>query len=108
MLGKKVHDANGKDVIGQIVDVLVGADGKPAAAIIDFGGFLGVGSRKIAVAWDLLTFNLADAEAPVSLALGRAELQAAPEYKEGNGAAEMVIAPPPSQVAVPASPDAGK
>ena len=35
---------------------LVDGQGMARAAIIDFGGFLGVGSRKIAVAWQALHF----------------------------------------------------
>ena len=42
--------------MGRIVDVLVDGQGMARAAIIDFGGFLGVGSRKIAVAWQALHF----------------------------------------------------
>ena len=64
-----------------VVDVLVDGDGRPRAAVIDFGGFLGVGSRKIAIDWELLQFRPADRTQPVRLVLGRAEVQAAPEYK---------------------------
>ena len=42
--------------MGRIVDVLVDRSGQVRAAIIDFGGFLGVGSRKIAVDWNALHF----------------------------------------------------
>ena len=42
--------------MGRIVDVLVDRRGQVRAAIIDFGGFLGVGSRKIAVDWSALHF----------------------------------------------------
>ena len=37
-----------------VVDVLVDRSGLPLGAVIDFGGFLGVGSRKIAIDWQLL------------------------------------------------------
>ena len=50
ILGKSVRSSAGEDM-GRLVDVLVDRDGQPRAAIIDFGGFLGVGSRKIAVDW---------------------------------------------------------
>ena len=35
--------------MGRIVDVIVSRDGQIHTAIIDFGGFLGIGTRKIAV-----------------------------------------------------------
>ena len=43
--------------MGRIVDVIVDQAGTARAAIIDFGGFLGVGSRKIAVDWNALRFR---------------------------------------------------
>jgi hypothetical protein len=39
--------------MGRIVDVIVDRSGQVRAAVIDFGGFLGVGSRKIAVDWNM-------------------------------------------------------
>ena len=55
ILGREVLSATGEDM-GRIVDVLVDRGGQVRAAIIDFGGFLGVGSRKIAVEWNALRF----------------------------------------------------
>src|ERR1700731_1029602 len=56
VLGRPVRGPDGHDV-GRIVDVLVDQAGHPRAAVIDFGGFMGVGSRKIAVDWHLLHFT---------------------------------------------------
>ena len=55
ILGREVLSTNGENM-GRIVDVLVDRSGEVRAAIIDFGGFLGVGSRKIAVEWNALHF----------------------------------------------------
>jgi hypothetical protein len=93
LLGKKVRDASGKNM-GLVVDVLVDADGTVRAAVIDFGGFLGVGSRKIAIDRRLLQFNPADHETPIVAALNRAEVQAAPEFKPSSPAIS-VVGPPP-------------
>jgi hypothetical protein len=89
ILGKKVRAPNGED-LGLIVDAIVDSDGSPRAAIIDFGGFLGVGSRKIAVDWRLLHFQPGDQNRQLSLSLGRAAIRAAPEYKPDAPGAEMV------------------
>jgi PRC-barrel domain len=99
ILGKKVTDADGKD-IGLLVDVIVGADRTPRAAVIDFGGFLGVGSRKIAVDWRLVNF----APGRIWLSLDRAEIQGAPEYRPG-GASDEMVGPP---WLGPLSPPSGK
>jgi len=69
--------------------------------VVDFGGFLGVGSRHVAIDWTLLKFRLADHEAPVQLDLDPAAIKAAPEYKEVDTKAEVVeptpISPTPLQ-----------
>ena len=53
------------------------------AAVIDFGGFLGVGSRKIAVDWNALRFDRDGGKRDrVTLELTRDQVKAAPEYKD--------------------------
>ena len=53
------------------------------AAVIDFGGFLGVGSRKIVVDWNALHFgSVANKSDSISLELTQDQVKAAPEYKE--------------------------
>lgn len=100
LLGKKVRDAAGEDM-GMVVDMLVDSDGRPRAAIIDFGGFLGVGSRKIAVDWRLLQLKQVDAATSVLLSLTRAEVQAAPEYKPASNQPVMIVGPMPPSTNMP-------
>jgi sporulation protein YlmC with PRC-barrel domain len=84
ILGKNVRDAAGDDM-GRVIDVVVDRAGQTLAAIIDFGGFLGVGSRKIAVDWKALQFSPNDPKGnTISLGLTRDQVKAAPEYKEGS------------------------
>ena len=56
MLGRDVRSAADENM-GRIVDVIVDRAGQVRAAVIDFGGFLGVGSRKIVVDWNALHFQ---------------------------------------------------
>lgn len=82
ILGREVRDAANENM-GRIVDVLVDRHGEVRAAVIDFGGFLGVGSRKIAVDWNILHFPPpGKAEAYITLELTRDQVKAAPEYQE--------------------------
>lgn len=81
VLGKDVRSAAGEDM-GRIVDVVVDSGGGPRAAVIDFGGFLGVGSRKIAVDWNALHFSPGDKPSQVTLDLTKDQVKAAPEYAE--------------------------
>jgi hypothetical protein len=82
ILGKEVRSAANENM-GRIVDVMVDQSGQARAAVIDFGGFLGVGSRKIAVAWNALRFPLNQKKGErIALELTRDQVRAAPEFKE--------------------------
>jgi PRC-barrel domain len=85
VLGKRVYGAGGEDM-GLVTDVLVNHAGEPIAAVIDFGGFLGLGSRKIAIDWRLLRFHPGNDKRPITLSLHKAQLQAAPAYEPGKPA----------------------
>ena len=71
------------DNMGRIVDIIVDRDGQVAAAIIDFGGVLGVGSRKIAVDWRSLHFDPKKAGYVVAN-LTKDQVRVAPVYKTGE------------------------
>ena len=82
ILGRDVRSAANEDM-GRIVDVIVDRSGTVRAAVIDFGGFLGVGSRKIVVDWSALHFGgIANKSDSISLELTKEQVSAAPEYKE--------------------------
>lgn len=83
ILGKPVTSSKG-EAMGRIVDVIVDKAGMTRAAIIDFGGFLGVGSRQIAVDWAALHFSPAGQPERITLDLTRDQLKAAPEYEKGK------------------------
>ncbi|MDE2581104.1 MAG: PRC-barrel domain-containing protein, partial [Rhodospirillales bacterium] len=93
LLGQDVTGPDGK-VIGRLVDVLVNAAGVPEAAVIDFGGFMGVGSRKIAVRWNTLRFHPGASRNRVAITLLPAEISAAPQFKGTQRPAPVVVAHP--------------
>lgn len=91
LLGRDVKGPTG-EVVAQIANVLVDGSGRPLAAVLDYGGFMGVGRRRIAVAWRALRF--APDETPdgaVALALTRDQLKDFPEAKRGEA---LVVAAP--------------
>jgi hypothetical protein len=90
----------GGDELGRVIDIIIDKDGHPRAAIIDFGGFLGVGTRKIAVDWRALRFA-ADGgkERKLSVALTRNQVRVSPEYKAG----EPIVVLGPASPAAPGS-----
>ena len=83
VLGSEVRSAANENM-GRVVDVIADRSGRVRAAIIDFGGFLGVGSRKIAVDWNALHFSQGPDRNRVTLELTRDQVKAAPEYQEGK------------------------
>jgi hypothetical protein len=94
ILGAAVTGPDGQD-LGRIIDVLVDDTGKPRAAVIDFGGFLGMGSRKVAVSWSNLHFSPASANGMlIKLDLTADQIKAAPAYADSKPAAVVVAKPP--------------
>src|SRR5216110_1893918 len=82
ILGREVRSAANENM-GRVVDVIVDRAGVVRAAVIDFGGFLGVGSRKIVVDWSALHFaRIANKRDSITLELNKEQVNAAPEYKE--------------------------
>jgi hypothetical protein len=82
LTGTAVYGA-GDEEIGSIGDILLSDDGQVDAVIIDFGGFLGIGTKPVAVAYDNLSF-LRDENGGLVLrtSLTSEQLEAAPEYNE--------------------------
>ncbi len=99
-LGRSVRSAQG-DELGRVIDVLIDKEGHPRAAIIDFGGFLGVGTRKIAVDWRALRFTSDAKERRLSVALTRNQVRVSPEYKSG----EPIVVLGPASATAPAEGD---
>jgi sporulation protein YlmC with PRC-barrel domain len=93
ILGRQVLGSAGENM-GRVIDIVVDRNGQVRAAVIDFGGFLGVGSRKIAVDWNALRFSPTGSKYDrITLDLTSDQVKAAPEYKGGKplvvvGAAE--------------------
>ncbi len=83
VIGKDLVSASGER-FGRIIDVLADETGRVRAAVVDYGGFLGVGARKIAIAWPDLRFGPGDGAAGVITDLSREKLSQAPEVKAGR------------------------
>jgi predicted lipid-binding transport protein (Tim44 family) len=96
VLGTVVRGAAGASV-GRLVDVLVDGAGEPMAAVLDFGGFLGVGNRRVLVNWKNLRFAPGDKDRAITLDLTADQIKAAPDYKGSTS---------PAQVPAPTAPTA--
>jgi hypothetical protein len=104
LLGVPVQTSKGED-LGRVVDIVVDRHGDLLAVIVDFGGFLGVGTRRIAVDWRTLHFPPADGMDKLVADLPRDQLRNAPVYKPNEpivimGAPAPAASPTPSPSAV--------
>jgi sporulation protein YlmC with PRC-barrel domain len=71
---------NADEKIGDINDMIVSTDGKVQQVIISVGGFLGVGARKVAVAWSDVKV---DANADVAwVNMTKQQLEQVPSFED--------------------------
>lgn len=82
VLGRDVSTSPEGDA-GRIIDLLVDSDGTLRAAVVEFGGFLGIGTRKIAIEWQAFRF----AGRVIAVDVSREQLRAAPDYKSSDNPA---------------------
>jgi sporulation protein YlmC with PRC-barrel domain len=85
LVGKSVYGRNDNSV-GTIDDLLVDDQGAVTSVIIDFGGFLGMGTNQVSVGFDELTI-LADegrSDIRVYVDATKEQVQAQPRYEATN------------------------
>ena len=107
VLGKKVQGAKGED-LGRVVDVLADARGRVRVAVIEFGGFLGVGNRRIAVDWSLLHFSPGDQDGLLTLNVSGKQIQSAPEYKNSTHPQALMAPQSPAVAPTPSAAEGKK
>jgi hypothetical protein len=82
LTGANVYGADG-EIIGNVGDVVLGADGMAEYALVDIGGFLGIGTREVAIGFDEMTV-LQDAnfeDLQVHVGATRQTLEQMPEHQ---------------------------
>ena len=83
LLGYAVVGENGSQ-LGRIVDLLVDGQGRVRAVVVDVGGFMGVGSRKVAVAWSALRFAPGTKGPIVSISIAPERIKSWADYIVGR------------------------
>ena len=78
-VNKDIYNRAG-DQLGTIKDVLVGPDGKMAAAIINVGRYLGIGDKEIAVPFSAIQQQRMDSGPRIVIDVTKDNLQAAPAF----------------------------
>ena len=86
--GATVVGPDGED-IAKVNDILLTADGKIDAMIVDFGGFLGLGEKRVAVGMENLDFAANEnGDVVIYSDFTREQLEAQPEYNEDTYATD--------------------
>ena len=80
LIGQEVYGADGES-IGEVSDLILQDDGSTRAAIVDVGGFLGIGEKPVAVSFDQLQFTQDGDQQQATVALAQADLEALPTYE---------------------------
>jgi sporulation protein YlmC with PRC-barrel domain len=78
LIGRNVVNTNG-DTVGEIDSVVIDQSGKVRYAIVGVGGFLGIGKKDVALAWDELTIS--ENGEKVTTNATKDQLAALPEHK---------------------------
>jgi hypothetical protein len=104
VLGIEVR-TNAEQNVGRIVDLLASRSGQVEAAVVEFGGFLGMGTRKIAIEWSALRLETHGKQTVAILDMSRDELRGAPEYKPERPIVVRKAVPsaPPAETAPPSA-----
>jgi sporulation protein YlmC with PRC-barrel domain len=81
IVGAKAVSVNDENV-GEVKELLIGANGLVRGALISVGGFLGIGERNVVVDWRDLAITKDGKNVRVLVKLNRDQLKALPEYTE--------------------------
>jgi predicted outer membrane protein/sporulation protein YlmC with PRC-barrel domain len=113
MMGQEVYGAD-EESIGEISDLVLQEDGETRAAIIDVGGFLGVGEKSVAIPFEQIEVQQQEGADPrLVVAMSREELEQAPAFEsrtmedvaatEPDAAADVTTEPEQDVAADPAA-----
>jgi hypothetical protein len=79
-IGKSVYNTSDEN-LGDINDMLIGANGQIEGVVLGVGGFLGLGQKNVAVPFDAVTANTdADGRVKLTANLTKDQLDAAPDF----------------------------
>ena len=76
-----VDVSNGQDTIGEVSDLVVTDEGRVEAIVVGVGGFLGIGQKSVALAWDSIKLTEQDGDRVILVAATREQLEGMPTYK---------------------------
>jgi len=76
-----VDVSNGEATIGEVSDLIVTEDGRVEAIVVGVGGFLGIGEKLVALAWDSIKLTEQDGDRMILVSATREQLEGMPAFK---------------------------
>jgi len=76
---------NANESIGKVSEVLLDKTGKVAGVVVDVGGFLGIGTHPVKLAWNQIKLANQDGSLQAVVNMDKNALKEMPEYKASNG-----------------------
>jgi sporulation protein YlmC with PRC-barrel domain len=97
LMGQEIYGADNES-IGEVSDLVLQEDGSTRAAIVDVGGFLGVGEKSVAIPFDQLTMAPSEGgtEPRVTVAMTKEQLEQAPAFERPAMDAQQTAATDPA------------
>ena len=80
IIGLPVYGSNDEQ-IGSVENLILDKNHQVVGAILSVGGFLGLGSKAVAVPWESLQFETRSGKDAIFLGMSEEQLVNAPEYK---------------------------
>ncbi len=113
LMGQSVYGQDDES-IGKVSDLVLEQDGKTRAALIDVGGFLGVGAKTVAIPFEQIKIGTvtpdatatSDQQVPqvhVTVAMTKDQLSQLPQYQSAQEQAAASAVPPATGTDVPAA-----
>jgi hypothetical protein len=76
-----VNVSNGEATIGEVSDLVVTEDGRVEAVVVGVGGFLGIGEKRVALAWNSIKLSEQDGRRVILVSATRGQLEGMPAFK---------------------------
>ncbi len=73
---------SGDESVGEIGDLIIDQDGKVVAVVVSVGGFLGMGEKNVAIAWDEVKMSNNPDDRDLRVDVTRDELESAPGFEK--------------------------
>jgi len=106
LIGQRVYGPENES-IGKISDLVLEKEGDTRVALVDVGGFLGIGSKTVALPFTDLKFSKPDAnsEPQVNVAMTKDQLKSLPKYDKAALDTASTAAPANGTATTGAAPD---